>query len=329
MFGINKNGQESELEQAMKEALQEKLKQLEERNKSLQTELDDARKKNEELQLDIIQIKEKSGQCQSEQDVSQAQTEEDSDSVPQEETVSTGNTVEASDCEKEEKELETQQLVGEDAMDKIYSLCQNILDKVDYLERSVVAELHSSINNASVKDENIREKDVKLQDFRDKYEKLLQSVQEDRYRKDKAKLINKMIFYVDLMRRMLYEFDAKRKDQMPLTEDAVFFRQQIETLILSMDDTLKHEMVYTLPVANQGDDVDEERMEIIDTVETDDPALVGKIFRSVSACYTWSLPYILKARVNETGDEVRTYNFVLHPEEVITYKQKNDSEPQI
>lgn len=328
MFGINKNGQESELEQAMKEALQkneelqEKLNQLEESNKRLQTELDDAQKKNDELQLDIIQLKEKSGQYQSEQDVSQAQTEEDSDSVPQEETATTGNAGEASDCENEENELGEQQPVCEDAMDKIHSLCQNILDKVGHLESSVVAELHSSINTVGVKDENIHEKDVKLQEFRDKYERLLQNVQEDRYRKDKSKLINKLISYVDLMRRVLYDYDAKREGMEPMTEDAIFFRQQIESLILSMDDALKHEMVNTLPMANPGDDVDEERMEVIDTVETDDPALDGKIFRSVSACYTWSLPYILKARINETGDEVRTYNFVLHPEEVITYKLK-------
>ena len=323
MFGINKNGQESELEQTMKEALQkneelqEKLNQLEESNKRLKTELDDVRKKNEELQLDISQLKEKSGHYQSEQVISQAQTEENFVSVPQEEIVSTGKA-----GEKEEMELEEQQPLGEDAMDKISSLCQNILDKIGHLERSVVEELQSSINILGVKDDNIHEKDVKLQEFRDKYERLLQNVQEDRYRKDKSKLINKLISYVDLMRRVLYDYDAKREGMDPMTEDAIFFRQQIESLILSMDDALKHEMVNTLPMASPGDDVDEERMEVIDTVETDDPALDGKIFRSVSACYTWSLPYILKARINETGDEVRTYNFVLHPEEVITYKLK-------
>ena len=326
MFGINKSGQESELEQLKKqnEELQERLYQSEESNKGLQMELDDARKENEELQLDIIQLKEEFGQYQSVQDDLQTQTDEVPDSISIEESISTENAIETSDCEyeKEEKKSEENQPMREDAMDKIQSLCQNILDKVGHLESSIVAELQSSINIARVKDDKMREKDEKLHEYVDKYERMFQNVQEDRYRKDKAKLINKVISYVDLMRRVLYDFDAKRNDQMPLTEDAAFFRQQIEGLILSMDDTLKHEMVYTLPMANHGDDVDEERMEVIDTVETDDSALVGKIFRSVSACYIWSLPYILKARINETGDEVRTYNFVLHPEEVITYKLK-------
>lgn len=155
----------------------------------------------------------------------------------------------------------------------------------------------------------------KLDDRQQKYEDLMQKSQEDRYRKDKAKLINKMIFYVDLMRRTLYEFRNK-------PEAGINLEEQLDKLIVSMDDTLSHEMVRTLPMANPGDDIVDERMEVIDSVETEDPALDNKIYRSISACYTWSLPYVLKARLDEKGDEVRTYNFVLHPEEVIIYKLK-------
>lgn len=156
--------------------------------------------------------------------------------------------------------------------------------------------------------------------WQEKYEKLYQNVQEDRYRKDKVKLAGRMIHHVDLLRRMLYDFNSNRDNSHAKDEETLFLEKQIEMIIAAMDDTLQHEMVMTRPMAQEGVIFDDEYMEAIDTVPTDDPALDGKVYRSVSACYYWTLPYILKARIDEKGDEVRSYNFMIHPEEVIIYK---------
>ena len=168
-------------------------------------------------------------------------------------------------------------------------------------------------------DESLRDKAARIDELSEKYERLMTSVQEDRYRKDKVKLISKIIFFTDLIRRMLYEFNQHRSNTAK-SEETVFLEQQFEKLIVAMDDTLKHEIVSTMPQAAEGADFDEEHMEAIDTIHTDNASLDGKVHRSLSACYVWTLPYILKARIDENGNEVRNYRFVLHPEEVILYK---------
>ena len=160
----------------------------------------------------------------------------------------------------------------------------------------------------------------KLADRQTKYENLMQTVQEDRYRKDKVKLINRVIFFTDLIRRMLYDFNTHRDSSQPKNEETLFLEQQFEKIIETMDDTLRHEMVTTLPLPCEGDDFQDEYMEVIDTIETDNDALAGKVQRAISACYIWTLPYILKARLDENGNEVRHYQFVLHPAEVIVYR---------
>lgn len=168
--------------------------------------------------------------------------------------------------------------------------------------------------------EMVRQADTRCKQWQDKYDKLYQNVQEDRYRKDKVKLASRMIHHIDLLRRMLYDYNSGRDPNKPKDEEAQYLEKQIELIIAAMDDTLRHEMVQTLPMAKQGDIVNEELMEVIDTVPTADSALDGRVFRSVSACYYWTLPYVLKARLDEKGNEVRSYNFMLHPEEVIIYK---------
>ncbi len=169
------------------------------------------------------------------------------------------------------------------------------------------------------RDKALLNKTARIDELSEKYERLMTSVQEDRYRKDKVKLISKIIFFTDLIRRMLYEFNQHRSDKAK-SEETVFLEQQFEKLIVAMDDTLKHEMVSTMPQAVEGADFDEEHMQAIDTIHTDNAALNGRVYRSLSACYIWTLPYVLKARVDENGNEVRNYRFVLHPEEVILYK---------
>ena len=46
----------------------------------------------------------------------------------------------------------------------------------------------------------------------ERLEKIIQTVQEDRFRKDKLKLINRCIFHADLIRKTIYEYPEIKKD---------------------------------------------------------------------------------------------------------------------
>lgn len=292
----------------------EKINHLDDLVKALSAKIDEHSHLSEELKLIKQMLEElqvKSHQTEQTEPVTYRDT-----NVPEQDCSETEQTTSFDEKEKDSSNSTEQKTLPsiDDNSGKILEIAQLISEKIDTLN-SVVNNNQSLINAAKTSDE-------KLNAYTSKYEGLYQNVQEDRYRKDKAKIINKMIFYVDLMRRMLYDFINKRNPDEQLSDDAIFLKNQIENLIQSMDDTLKHEMVQTRPMAQNGDTFDEETMEVIDIIETDDASLDGKIFRSISACYTWTLPYILKARINENGDEVRRYSFVIHPEEVITYKLK-------
>ncbi len=61
----------------------------------------------------------------------------------------------------------------------------------------------------------------------------------------------------------------------------------------------------------------------MDSVQTDDPQMAGKVAGSESPAYVWTLPYILKARVDGDGNEINSYRFLLEREKVIIYKNQN------
>lgn len=303
-LGKKKNGQECDLEQLLEAEKQ--------KNQELQGNLDKTQKENEELQSKLDEALQR---LQKQEDVNEEQEDETASQETESSSEQQSLGKDESENEAKDTESEEQQTSSAEAMDNIQSKCQRILEKLACLEDGINAVRQLSINMVS-------EKDNKIEEYIDKYDRLLDNVQQDRYLKDKLSLVKRIISYVELVREVLYEFDEKRGDSVPLTKDAVFFREQIENLTKSMAGTIRNEMVETIPMANMGDDFDEKRMDVIDTVETDNPSLNRKIFRSVSPCYIWSLPYILKARVTDTGDEVRSYKFVLQPEKVILYNLK-------
>lgn len=174
---------------------------------------------------------------------------------------------------------------------------------------------------AALSSEN-RELRMKLAEKQERLETILQSVQEDRYRKDKIKLINKYIYHIDLIRQTLYDFNSGRDSSKEKDPETVFLERQLEETAAGLEAVLMQEMVEKVQTGKNGGTVDPEMQETVETVPTNDPGMDGKIFRSLSPAYVWTLPYILKPRISDTGEEVRSYRFLIRPEQIITYKLK-------
>ena len=160
-----------------------------------------------------------------------------------------------------------------------------------------------------------------------RYDDLVSRIQEDRYRKDKVKILRRNINLRNLVSSVLEDY----RDDDPQLEGhdapaAVFLEQQLEKIIEKIDADLRQEMLVPLVNGLEGTDFDAEHQEIVDRKLTDKQELDGKVYKSVAPGYVWTLPYIFKPRVNETGEEVHTYKFLLRSEDVITYKYEKKTE---
>ncbi len=175
-----------------------------------------------------------------------------------------------------------------------------------------------SVENASLIKENVALQD-RMIDKQEKLEHITQTCQEDRSRKDKVKLINKYIYQMDVIRKTLYEYPALREN-MSDADAANYLEIQLQEVVKGMDASLMQEMVERLEQSKNGDVVNPELQETIGIVVTDNPALDGKVSYSVSPAYVWRLPYILKAKLSDKGDEIKSYRFLIRPEQIITYK---------
>lgn len=191
--------------------------------------------------------------------------------------------------------------------DKAEKLLSEIHDSLD----SRVKELVAVCNELS----------CKLDDKTVRYQELIERVQEDRYRKDKVKILRRNINMRNLVASVLddYRHDIPREQGYD-TPAALFLEQQLEKIIEKIDADLRQEMLVPLINGLEGTDFDAECQEIVDRQPTDHPELDGKVYRSVAPGYVWTLPYIFKPRVNESGEEVHSYKFLLRSEDVITYK---------
>ena len=183
-----------------------------------------------------------------------------------------------------------------------------------------MVEKHIIDDNGRLIKEN-EELQNKLDSRTERLESINQAVQEDRYRKDKIKLINKYIYQMDIIRRVLYDFENDRQN-MTEEEAVTFLQNQLKEIIVGMEATLTQEMVERIQNGENGASINLELQETIGTVKTNDVELDGKIYRSISPGYVWTLPYILKAKITDKGDEIKSYRFLIRAEQVITYKFK-------
>jgi len=162
---------------------------------------------------------------------------------------------------------------------------------------------------------------MRLEEKASRFEDLAGRVQEDRYRKDKVKILRRNINLRNLISHVVedYREEKPQKDGYE-TPAANFLEQQLEEIIKAIDADLQQEMLTPLVNGVEGSDFDAEYQEIVERQPTERPELDGKVYRSVSPGYVWTLPYIFKPRINETGEEIHTYKFLLRSEDVITYK---------
>lgn len=158
-----------------------------------------------------------------------------------------------------------------------------------------------------------------LDAYSEKYDAIVSHVQEDRYRKDKAKMITRLIRMRGLIKDIAAEYQTEHMEGAD-SPAAQFLQKQLEALVVGLDNDLAQEMVYKIPEAQEGSEFNAERQEATGTQPTDDPEKVGKVYKSLSPAYYWTLPYIFKARVNENGETIHSYKFILTYEQVITYQ---------
>ena len=164
----------------------------------------------------------------------------------------------------------------------------------------------------------------KLARSEERFYQLTQTVQEDRYRKDKSRLLSACIDEANLIRSSLYDF-RKRRDNGELKKSAELeLEEMLEKIVDHFDKRiLRIERVEVLPKAEPGSDFSEDIQDVVDYQPTDDPQMAGKVARSESPAYVWTLPYILKAKVDGDGNEINSYRFLLEREKVIIYKNQD------
>lgn len=153
----------------------------------------------------------------------------------------------------------------------------------------------------------------------DRLENIIQTVQEDRYRKDKLKLINRCIFQSEMLRKTIYEYPDITKE-MTLEQKEAFLLKQLNSVVIGFDSMLADEGAVLTHFAAVGEKMDKEFQEAVGARETDDESKNGTVAEIVSPGYVWTLPYILKAKVNESGEEIKRYKFLMQTEKIIAYK---------
>lgn len=194
-------------------------------------------------------------------------------------------------------------------------------EKIETLIRQKAEELDRRLQELTSERQALAEK---LARSEERFYQLTQTVQEDRYRKDKSRLLSACIDEANLIRSSLYDF-RKRRDNGALKKSAELELEEMLGKIVDHIDKriLRIERVEVLPQAEHGSDFQEDTQEIVGSVQTDDPQMAGKVARSESPAYVWTLPYILKAKVDGDGNEINNYRFLLEREKVIIYKHQN------
>lgn len=196
-----------------------------------------------------------------------------------------------------------------------------LTEELSKLQKSI-----KSINNSIIEENARLSKDnenlqSKLDSKQERLEEIMHKCQEDRYRKDKSKLINRIIYQSDLLRHIIYETETQKEKDLQKLAD--FLLQQLVEINKYMEATIIEEGLECIQEGKDGATLNLDYQEVIRTVPTDNPELAGKIHRSINPGYVWKLPYILKAKINDDGSIVSNYRYLIRPEQVITYTYNN------
>ncbi len=166
-----------------------------------------------------------------------------------------------------------------------------------------------------------------LDDKQEKLQTITQNVQEDRYRKDKIKLINRCIMQLDIIRKTLFDFNHGAE---AIENKEAFLYRQLQEIVTGMEATLSYEGVETKNFTAIGEKVDTQNQEVVEVVATDDKQKDGTVASSINPGYVWTLPYIIKGRKTDNNEEILNYRFLLQSEQVAAYKyvEPQPAEPQ-
>lgn len=204
---------------------------------------------------------------------------------------------------------------------KVDNQSQNIVSVEDIVLKmsNMIENEHSKLIDLCRETQQMRDK------VEDKFDALWRQVQEDRYKKDKIKILMRLIRMREMIEDMLIDYKSEKMEGCE-TPSALFLQSQLFKLIDCIEVDLKQEMVFKIESAIEGADFDDEHMEAVGFELTDNPMLAGKVCKSVSPGYYWTLPYILKPRITDNGEEVYSYKFIISYEQVITFKYLKDNE---
>lgn len=157
----------------------------------------------------------------------------------------------------------------------------------------------------------------KLEEKQERLEIINQRIQEDRYRKDKATLLNKCIYFIELIRKTLDDYPTYKSS---IEDIESYFFQQLGNIATGIESTLLTEGVQRRSFSSVGGKVVPEYQETVGVIDTDDPTKDNTIAKVVSPAYVWTLPYILRGKINEAGDEIKCYKFLMRAEQIVVYK---------
>lgn len=239
------------------------------------------------------------------------------DSVSEEE----GNVV------REEETIPTADIDDEESTEEIHQKTDDIESLHEQMDKVLaLVEKNNKLLDGRFLEltEECKRLDINWKGCSDKYNQLVQSCQEDRYRKDKSKLVSACISEANLIRDTLKDYKSRRSEGMQNEEAINLLEDFLSKMIVHIDKRiLKLEKVEVMEQAEEGSLFCDEYQDAIGYFETTNETLVNRVYRSESPAYIWTLPYIFKAQSNESTDILNNYRFVLEREKVIIYKLKH------
>lgn len=303
-------GSAEDSQQEQQQQMPETVKQTPETEPSPEDQMDKIVQRLHEEKQKAVELKQTIEQLQSVIEEKDKKLKEQAEQLAQqtaEEHKLQTDTPQPQQADTPQSQPETKTTQGSDAQDAVMQQLKALSELVDARVKELIADR--------------TELSTRLETKTTQYEELIARVQEDRYRKDKVKILRRNINLRNLVSSVLDDYRQETpKMEGADTAAATFLETQLEKIIEKMDADLRQEMLVPLVKGVEGSDFDAEHQEIVERQETDNPELDGKVFRSVAPGYIWTLPYIFKPRVNENGEEIYTYNFLLRSEDVITYK---------
>ena len=204
-------------------------------------------------------------------------------------------------------------------VEKLIAKLDTLVQANEKLQASLDAQKQELETLRQNQEETVRSLEEDNSNKQDRLENIIQTVQEDRYRKDKLKLINRCIFQSEMLRKTIYEYPDITKE-MTLEQKEEFLLKQLNSVVIGFDSMLADEGAVVTHFAAVGEKMNNEFQEAVGARETDDEAKNGTVAEVVSPGYVCTLPYILKAKVNESGEEIKRYKFLMQTEKIIAYK---------